>query len=316
MPKSKVVKAQQCLVRNLHFHTTEGELRDLASQFGCIEEIRFVKGPGGAFMGFCFIDFSSPSAATLAASALNGKTLRNREISACVPAEKGQFRPIEPADTVGTKSNTIFFGGIKRGTRPADIKRAFEFFGELQSFELKREPDGVHSGFGFAKFRSEASRKWLFSRGNRDLVVNGITIPVEMAHEPTGRRAMQDLVHYELSWKEASTILGCIEGRLCVERLHVLKQLGITSFIAPSGTCYTWTLRCRDEEFGKMARELIPYIIKNQIFLTGKNITKHAEVKFPALIAANQARKKLFISHPNNSKIQRLPIEFGPYWDE
>ena len=103
MPKSKVVKAQQCLVRNLHFHTTEGELRDLASQFGCIEEIRFVKGPGGAFMGFCFIDFSSPSAATLAASALNGKTLRNREISACVPAEKGQFRPIEPADTVGTK---------------------------------------------------------------------------------------------------------------------------------------------------------------------------------------------------------------------
>jgi RNA recognition motif-containing protein len=72
---------QKLYVGNLSYHTTEGSLRTLFAEFGEIESVNVITDrETGRPKGFAFVEMATDQAAQAAISALNGKSVDDREI--------------------------------------------------------------------------------------------------------------------------------------------------------------------------------------------------------------------------------------------
>jgi RNA recognition motif-containing protein len=68
-------------VGNLSYETTEDTLRTLFAEYGEIESVRLISdGYTGRSKGFAFVEMATDQAAQAAISALNGKSIDDREI--------------------------------------------------------------------------------------------------------------------------------------------------------------------------------------------------------------------------------------------
>ena len=68
-------------VGNLSYNTTEGALRTLFAEYGQIESVTMITDRDtGRPKGFAFVEMATDQAAQAAISALNGKSLDDREI--------------------------------------------------------------------------------------------------------------------------------------------------------------------------------------------------------------------------------------------
>ena len=83
---------QKVYVGNLSYNTTEGALRTLFAEYGEIESVNVITDrETGRSKGFAFVEMSTQQAAEAAISALNGKSVDDREIKvnkAKPPAER------------------------------------------------------------------------------------------------------------------------------------------------------------------------------------------------------------------------------------
>jgi cold-inducible RNA-binding protein len=72
---------QKVYVGNLSYDTTEGTLRTLFAEYGEIESVNLITDRyTGRPKGFAFVEMATDQAAQAAISALNGKSLDDREI--------------------------------------------------------------------------------------------------------------------------------------------------------------------------------------------------------------------------------------------
>jgi len=72
---------QKLYVGNLSYNTTEDTLRTLFGEFGEVRSINLITDrDSGRPKGFGFVEMDSEEAAQKAITALNGKTVDNREI--------------------------------------------------------------------------------------------------------------------------------------------------------------------------------------------------------------------------------------------
>jgi cold-inducible RNA-binding protein len=72
---------QKLYVGNLSYNTTEGTLRTLFAEFGEIESVNLITDRDtGRPKGFAFVEMATDQAAQAAISALNGKSVDDREI--------------------------------------------------------------------------------------------------------------------------------------------------------------------------------------------------------------------------------------------
>jgi cold-inducible RNA-binding protein len=73
--------AQKLYVGNLSYQTTEDTLRTLFAEYGEIESVNLITDrETGRPKGFGFVEMSTDEAAQAAMSALNGKSIGDREI--------------------------------------------------------------------------------------------------------------------------------------------------------------------------------------------------------------------------------------------
>jgi RNA recognition motif-containing protein len=73
--------AQKVYVGNLSYNTTESTLRTLFAEYGEIESVNLITDRDtGRPKGFAFVEMSTEQAAQAAISALNGKSVDDREI--------------------------------------------------------------------------------------------------------------------------------------------------------------------------------------------------------------------------------------------
>jgi cold-inducible RNA-binding protein len=90
---------QKLYVGNLSYNTTEGSLRTLFGEYGEIESVNVITDRDtGRPKGFAFVEMATDQAAQAAISALNGKSVDDREIKvdrAKPQADRGRrdFRP-------------------------------------------------------------------------------------------------------------------------------------------------------------------------------------------------------------------------------
>jgi cold-inducible RNA-binding protein len=72
---------QKLYVGNLSYDTTEGSLRTLFAEYGEIESVNVIMDrETGRPKGFAFVEMATDQAAQAAISALNGKSVDDREI--------------------------------------------------------------------------------------------------------------------------------------------------------------------------------------------------------------------------------------------
>ena len=72
---------QKVYVGNLSYNTTEGTLRTLFAEYGEIESVSMITDrETGRPKGFAFVEMATEQAANAAISALNGKSVDDREI--------------------------------------------------------------------------------------------------------------------------------------------------------------------------------------------------------------------------------------------
>jgi len=73
--------SQKVYVGNLSYNTTEDTLRTLFAEYGEIESVNLITDrDSGRPKGFAFVEMSTEQAAREAISALNGKSVDDREI--------------------------------------------------------------------------------------------------------------------------------------------------------------------------------------------------------------------------------------------
>ena len=69
-------------VGNMHFETTEGDLRALFEQFGEVTRLQVMTDRDtGRSRGFAFVDMADDQAAVKAVAALNGKEVNGRALN-------------------------------------------------------------------------------------------------------------------------------------------------------------------------------------------------------------------------------------------
>jgi len=88
---------QKVYVGNLSYNTTEGTLRTLFAEYGEIESINMITDrETGRPKGFAFVEMTTDQAAEAAISALNGKSVDDREIKV------DKAKPQAPRDRRGS----------------------------------------------------------------------------------------------------------------------------------------------------------------------------------------------------------------------
>jgi RNA recognition motif-containing protein len=84
-------------VGNLSYRTTENTLRTLFAEFGEVQSVNLITDrETGRSKGFAFVEMATEQAAASAITALNGKTVDEREIrvdKAKPQADRGDRRP-------------------------------------------------------------------------------------------------------------------------------------------------------------------------------------------------------------------------------
>jgi RNA recognition motif-containing protein len=72
---------QNIYVGNLSYRTTEATLRTLFAEFGEVEQVKLITDRDtGRSKGFAFVEMTTEQAAQAAITALNGKTVDEREL--------------------------------------------------------------------------------------------------------------------------------------------------------------------------------------------------------------------------------------------
>jgi RNA recognition motif-containing protein len=82
---------QKLYVGNLSYDTTEGSLRTLFAEYGEIESVNVIMDRvTGRPKGFAFVEMATDKAAQAAISALNGKSVDDREIKVDLAKPQGE----------------------------------------------------------------------------------------------------------------------------------------------------------------------------------------------------------------------------------
>lgn len=129
------------------------------------QKFRGIEDPSALSANFAFIEFSSPSEATMALEQLNGKTIENYEIQV-----KKAFKNIA-ATTTDEPKFSIFVGDLNVDV---DDEILINFFKELDGFVTANVmwdmESGNNRGYGFATFNSqEAAQGAIDAKNGKEL---------------------------------------------------------------------------------------------------------------------------------------------------
>lgn len=103
---SQDTNPKKIFVGNLSYNLTEDEVRNVFSQYGEIEDLRWITDRmSGRFKGLCFITYTTEEAAQAAIAAMHNQPMDGREIIVNVA------RPQAPRENRGFGGGGRSFGG-------------------------------------------------------------------------------------------------------------------------------------------------------------------------------------------------------------
>ncbi|KAI9258882.1 hypothetical protein BDA99DRAFT_514433 [Phascolomyces articulosus] len=144
-------------IGSINFELTEAHIRTAFQQFGTIKTISMSMNPVTMrHKGFCFLEYETPEAASLAVETLNGADFGGRPLKVGRPnnyatAASSAEIPIPP-------KSRIYIANINEMITEDNIQNIFEAFGQIKKCILL--PDFLsrkHKGYGFIEFEDETA---------------------------------------------------------------------------------------------------------------------------------------------------------------
>jgi polyadenylate-binding protein len=120
----------------------------------------------GVSKGFCYVQYETKEAASLAIEALNGSIQQEKEIQVLLHSKKGERE--DPSD----KFRNLFVKNIPTNFTNDELKSIFQEFGNIQSCEVK----GSGSDIGYVMFETHEQAKAAVEALDTKKVVNGKTL--------------------------------------------------------------------------------------------------------------------------------------------
>eukprot|EP00128_Syssomonas_multiformis_P000687 Colp12_sorted_trinity150504_noHs@30611 len=157
----------------------EEELRHILSEFGPIHEMSILRDRvTGASQGCAFVTYMDETSTYMAMEGLHDKRT--------LP---GMVHPmqVKPAENKA-EQRKLFIGMISRKAEEDEIKKMFEPFGEIEEFNILRNPDGTSKGCAFCKFVLRTDAQKAIDTLNGSTTMEGCTIPLVVKYADTERQ--------------------------------------------------------------------------------------------------------------------------------
>jgi len=158
-------------IKNLDTAVGHKELYDRFSEFGSILSCKVAQNETGGSKGYGFVHYESEKAAQLAIDGVNNTKLGVKEVYVgfFIP-RKMRVQQVEQSWT------NVYVKDIDPEVSDEEFKQLFEKFGTVNSPLIKRDKNGVSTGFGFVNFvRHEDAKTAVDQLNGRKLGNKNIT---------------------------------------------------------------------------------------------------------------------------------------------
>ncbi|KAI9029922.1 hypothetical protein CLU79DRAFT_733163 [Phycomyces nitens] len=143
-------------VGSIHFDLNDAHLKAVFGQFGIVKNISLsIDYTTMRHKGFCFVEFDTPEAASLAVKMMHGADLGGRQLKVGRPnnyaAAAAVAKPVPPP-------GRFYISNVNQLITQENMESIFEAFGKLQSCVLMPDVSTRnHKGYGFIEFEDASA---------------------------------------------------------------------------------------------------------------------------------------------------------------
>ncbi|KAF5369542.1 hypothetical protein D9758_002590 [Tetrapyrgos nigripes] len=149
-------------------------IRDLFGKYGIIFDVRWPSKKFKTTRRFCYLQYTSPSAAQQALE-LHGHELEpERAINVFISnPERKKERTDQDAN-----SRELYIAGLSKFTTKADLENLFKTYGSVKDVRMGLDKDGKCKGFAFVEFEDENIAQRALAANNHELRNRHISVTV------------------------------------------------------------------------------------------------------------------------------------------
>ncbi|KIJ45650.1 hypothetical protein M422DRAFT_29753 [Sphaerobolus stellatus SS14] len=159
-------------VTNFPEDTDDAKIRELFGQFGEIFDVRWPSKKYKSTRRFCYVQYTSPTAATEALS-LHGRALEpGRKLTVYISDPQ---RRQERSDAAANERE-LYVAGLAKSVTESDIKKLFQSYGAIKATRLPLDDKGTAKGFAFVEFEDAASASAALAVNNQEFKKRRISV--------------------------------------------------------------------------------------------------------------------------------------------
>lgn len=138
-------------VTNFPENWDDSLIRTTFSPFGLVFNVRWPSKRFAASRRFCYVQYTTPSAAAAAVSTLDGKeVVEGRKLSVALSDPSRRKQRTDATEN----SKELFVSGFPRNITEEELKTYFEAYGTITGVRLLRNSEGGLRGIGFVDFEN------------------------------------------------------------------------------------------------------------------------------------------------------------------
>ncbi|KAH7344575.1 hypothetical protein B0J17DRAFT_712238 [Rhizoctonia solani] len=161
-------------ITNFLESTDDTEIRKMFSPFGNILDVRWPSKKFKTTRRFCYLQYTSPTAAQAALSLHNKELAPGQLMSVYISNPE---RRKERTDA-GADQREIYIAGLSKLSTRADLEQLFGQFGAIKEIRIATETDGSAKGYAFVEFEQESSASQALSMNNHELKKRRIAVTI------------------------------------------------------------------------------------------------------------------------------------------
>ncbi|KII83027.1 hypothetical protein PLICRDRAFT_180796 [Plicaturopsis crispa FD-325 SS-3] len=159
-------------VANFPESSDDASMRSLFGKYGIIFDVRWPSKKFKNTRRFCYVQFTSPSAAEHALE------LHSRELEPGHPMNVYVSNPERRKERSDADANEreIYVAGLSKFTTKPDLERLFKTYGAVKEVRMATELDGNSKGFAFVEFEQEKDAQAALGANNYELKKRRIAV--------------------------------------------------------------------------------------------------------------------------------------------
>ncbi|GLB38245.1 putative RNA recognition motif containing protein [Lyophyllum shimeji] len=165
-------------VTNFPETTDDAAIRGLFGDYGTIFDVRWPSKKFKTTRRFCYVQFTSPTAAESALE-LHGRELEPNQPMNVLISNPGRKKERTDQDA---NEREVYVAGLSKFTAEADLNKLFETYGTIKEIRMAIDEKGHSKGFAFVEFELEKDALAALDANNYELKKRRIAVTLADTH--------------------------------------------------------------------------------------------------------------------------------------